>query len=68
MSVIAELTGHSEDARNLTAYAHDYIDRWQSLGIAHSAAQPHTTLSYGSDDSHGLSTPQRLDVPSVDGL
>ncbi|KAL3453954.1 hypothetical protein BJX65DRAFT_301757 [Aspergillus insuetus] len=54
MSVIAELTGHSEDASNLTAYAHDYIDRWQSLGIAHSAAQPHTTLSYGSDDSHGL--------------
>ncbi|KAJ0424033.1 hypothetical protein BJY00DRAFT_299255 [Aspergillus carlsbadensis] len=54
MSVIAGLTGHSEDASNLTAYAHDYIARWQSLGIAHSAAQPHTTLSYGSDDSHGL--------------
>ncbi|KAL2836099.1 hypothetical protein BJY01DRAFT_258783 [Aspergillus pseudoustus] len=54
MSVIAELTGHSEDASNLTAYAHDYIGKWQSLGIAHTATQPHTTLSYGSDDSHGL--------------
>ncbi|KAL2868411.1 glutaminase GtaA [Aspergillus lucknowensis] len=54
MSVIARMTGHSDDASNLTAYAHGYINRWQTLGIAHSAAQPHTTLSYGSNDSHGL--------------
>ncbi|KAL4912381.1 hypothetical protein BDW62DRAFT_21051 [Aspergillus aurantiobrunneus] len=54
MSVIAELTGDSDDAANLTDYAHNYIERWQTLGISHNGIQPHTTLSYGSDDSHGL--------------
>ncbi|KAI9374110.1 hypothetical protein BJX61DRAFT_532670 [Aspergillus egyptiacus] len=54
MSVIAEMTGNVDDARNLTEYAHDYMDIWQTLGIAHDASQPHTTLSYGEEDSHGL--------------
>ncbi|KAL4781813.1 hypothetical protein BJX76DRAFT_369577 [Aspergillus varians] len=54
MSVIAGLTTNSADATNLTDYAHDYIERWQTLGIAHNGAQSHTTLSYGSNDSHGL--------------
>ncbi|RDW86226.1 glutaminase GtaA [Aspergillus mulundensis] len=54
MSVIAGLAVDSEDANNLTNYAHDYIETWQTLGISRSAAQPHTTLSYGSDSSHGL--------------
>ncbi|KAL4873612.1 hypothetical protein BDV12DRAFT_81320 [Aspergillus spectabilis] len=54
MSVIAGIIGNRDDASNLTDYAHDYIERWQTLGIAHNASQPHTTLSYGQDDSHGL--------------
>ncbi|KAL3471278.1 hypothetical protein BJX99DRAFT_29762 [Aspergillus californicus] len=54
MSVIAAETGNSNEAQNLTDYAHDYIELWQTLGIAHTATPPHTTLSYGSDDSHGL--------------
>lgn len=54
MSVIADLVTNTNDASNLTDYAHDYIDMWQTLGIAHSGAQSHTTLSYGSDDSHGM--------------
>ncbi|KAL5334087.1 glutaminase GtaA [Aspergillus crustosus] len=54
MSVIAGLIGKRGDASNLTGYAHEYIVEWQTLGIAHNASQPHTTLSYGSHDSHGL--------------
>ncbi|BCS22855.1 glutaminase GtaA [Aspergillus puulaauensis] len=54
MSVIADLVTNTNDASNLTNYAHDYIEAWQTLGIARSGAQSHTTLSYGSDDSHGL--------------
>ncbi|KAL6237071.1 hypothetical protein BDW75DRAFT_249538 [Aspergillus navahoensis] len=54
MSVIAGLAGDSVDSKNLTEYAHDYIERWQSLGIARNAAHPHIALSYGSNDSHGL--------------
>lgn len=57
MSVIAGLTGHPDDATNLTNYAHDYIDEWQDLGIASNANPRHTTLSYGSEETHGeLST------------
>ncbi|KAL4805552.1 hypothetical protein BDV18DRAFT_21455 [Aspergillus unguis] len=54
MSVISGLTNSVDEASNLTNYAQDYIDKWQVLGIAHNATQPHTTLSYGSQDSHGL--------------
>ncbi|KAF4222706.1 hypothetical protein CNMCM8980_007868 [Aspergillus fumigatiaffinis] len=54
MATISKLTLHADAATNRSAIAHDYIDRWQVLGIAHEADSPHTTLSYGSNDSHGL--------------
>lgn len=54
MSVIANLTGHSDDAANYSSIAHDYISKWQTLGIAKDANPPHSTLSYGNDSSHGL--------------
>ncbi|KAI9927911.1 hypothetical protein AWENTII_012429 [Aspergillus wentii] len=54
MSVIGNMTDHDDQAANNSRIAHDYIDRWQTLGIAHDANPPHTTLSYGSNDSHGL--------------
>ena len=53
MSVIANLTGHSDDAANYSSIAHDYISKWQTLAIAQNANPPHTTLSYGDDSSHG---------------
>jgi hypothetical protein len=53
MATISKLTLHADAATNRSAIAHDYIDRWQVLGIAHEADSPHTTLSYGSNDSHG---------------
>ncbi|EAW09296.1 glutaminase GtaA [Aspergillus clavatus NRRL 1] len=54
MAAISNLTGHADAAANRSAIARDYINRWQYLGVAHDANPPHTTLSYGSNESHGL--------------
>lgn len=53
MSAISNLTGHSAEAKNYSDIAHNYIRQWQTLGIAHDANPPHTTLSYGANDTHG---------------
>ena len=52
MAVIANLTGNSADATNYTNIAHDYITQWQTLGTAHDANPPHTTLNYGANDTY----------------
>ncbi|PLB52445.1 glutaminase GtaA [Aspergillus steynii IBT 23096] len=54
MASIGNLTEDFDVATNHSRIAHDYIERWQTLGIAHNADPPHTTLSYGSNQSHGL--------------
>ncbi|EPS26858.1 Glutaminase A [Penicillium oxalicum] len=54
MSVIAEETGHADDAKSYSNIAHDYIAQWQTLAINSKANPPHTTLSYGDENSHGL--------------
>ncbi|KAH9220619.1 glutaminase GtaA [Leptodontidium sp. 2 PMI_412] len=54
MAVIANLTENQADGANYTNIALDYITQWQTLGIAHDANPPHTTLSYGMNDTHGL--------------
>ncbi|KAH7319365.1 glutaminase GtaA [Rhexocercosporidium sp. MPI-PUGE-AT-0058] len=54
MAVIANLTDNQVDGANYTNIALDYITQWQTLGIAHDANPPHTTLSYGMNDTHGL--------------
>ncbi|THW57741.1 glutaminase A [Aureobasidium pullulans] len=56
MAVIANLTGHSADAENFTSIAHDYITKWQGLGIAPATngSLAHTTLAYGMPETHGL--------------
>ncbi|KAL1998449.1 hypothetical protein VTN02DRAFT_6160 [Thermoascus thermophilus] len=69
MSVIANLTGHAAAATNYSGLAHDYIGRWQTLGIAHDADPPHATLSYGANDTYGilynLYADQELDLQLV---
>lgn len=55
MAVIANETGHTADAANYSSIAHDYITKWQTLGINHDASPPHATLSYGNMSSHGES-------------
>lgn len=56
MSSIANSTGHAADGVNYTNIAHDYINRWQQLGIVRAAdgTPLHTSLAYGMDDTHGL--------------
>ncbi|KAK6438483.1 hypothetical protein LTR95_005319 [Oleoguttula sp. CCFEE 5521] len=54
MAQIANRTGHAEDGANFTAIAHSFIIQWQALGINYDAAPPHTTLSYGQNDTYGL--------------
>lgn len=51
MSEIAQLTGNDDTFGSI---ADDYLRQWQVLGINKDASPPHTTLSYGSSDSHGL--------------
>jgi len=54
MSVIANMTGHASDGAYYADTAQSYISQWQDLGIAHDASPPHSTLAYGSNDTHGL--------------
>ncbi|CAD0051768.1 unnamed protein product [Aureobasidium pullulans] len=56
MAMIANLTGHTADAENFTSIAHDYITKWQGLGIAPATngSLAHTTLAYGMPETHGL--------------
>lgn len=54
MAVISNETDHSDNGANYTAIAHNYIDRWQILGVAHDANPPHATLAYGSNNTHGM--------------
>lgn len=56
MAMIANLTGHTEDAQNFTSIAHTYINRWQQLGIAQgtNGSLSHATLAYNMPNTHGL--------------
>lgn len=54
MSKIAGLVGNSADEKKYHEIAVDYIDKWQDLGIAHNEDPPHTTLSYGKNETWGL--------------
>ncbi|KAK3305377.1 uncharacterized protein B0T15DRAFT_195150 [Chaetomium strumarium] len=51
MSHIAQLT-HNNDT--FCEVADRYLEGWKELGINSQANPPHTTLSYGDNDSHGL--------------
>ncbi|KAK3682152.1 hypothetical protein B0T22DRAFT_277242 [Podospora appendiculata] len=51
MSQIANLTGNDD---KFGAIAHDYLTKWKGLAINTNANPPHTTLSYGDNNSHGL--------------
>lgn len=53
MSKIAGLVGNSADEKKYHEIAVDYIDKWQDLGIAHNEDPPHTTLSYGKNETWG---------------
>ncbi|KAN0093963.1 DUF1793 domain containing protein [Hyaloscypha variabilis] len=54
MAVIANLTGNWDDGDRYSNISHNYVSKWQGLGIAYDAKPPHTTLSYNQNDTHGL--------------
>lgn len=51
MSEISRLTGNAD---SFGTTAEDYLAKWQTYAINNDTAVPHTTLSYGDADSHGL--------------
>lgn len=54
MSEISERTGNTDDAKTYGDTAASYIEQWQGFGLNTAADPPHSTLSYGDADSHGL--------------
>jgi hypothetical protein len=66
MAVISNLTGNTQEAQNYTNIANKYISQWLTLGIASNDNPPHTTLAYGQDNTHGMSS--RVDRGSHSGL
>ncbi|OCK79634.1 glutaminase GtaA [Lepidopterella palustris CBS 459.81] len=54
MAEIAHLTGNHHDAGIFTNISYNFINTWQSLAISKNTYPPHTTLSYGDEDSNGL--------------
>jgi hypothetical protein len=54
MSKIAEIVGEEGDAQNYSTIAHDYIDKWQEIGINKSDDPPHSILTYNDVSTHGL--------------
>ncbi|EME49235.1 hypothetical protein DOTSEDRAFT_58479 [Dothistroma septosporum NZE10] len=54
MAQIANRTGNIADGQNYTRIAHDYITKWQKLGINYNANPPHTTFKYGNASSYSL--------------
>jgi hypothetical protein len=52
MSVIASLTGNSDDAKNFTTTAHSYITQWERLATV-PGTLPHANLAYNDTGSWG---------------
>ncbi|KAL2264443.1 hypothetical protein VTK26DRAFT_8 [Humicola hyalothermophila] len=51
MSRIAQMTNNTDEFGDI---ARSYLESWKSLAVNFNATPPHTTLSYGDDESHGL--------------
>jgi hypothetical protein len=54
MSQLSSLVGETSDAQNYTTIAHDYISKWQTLGINNASSPPHAILNYGNSSTWGL--------------
>ncbi|ORY17157.1 glutaminase GtaA [Clohesyomyces aquaticus] len=54
MSQIASLVGETDDAKNYTTIAHDYITKWMDLGNNKNDNPPHSILNYNNPNTHGL--------------
>ncbi|KAF1846969.1 glutaminase GtaA [Cucurbitaria berberidis CBS 394.84] len=54
MSQMSKIIGETADADNYTTIAHDYITKWEALGINKGADPQHSVLTYNNDSTHGL--------------
>jgi hypothetical protein len=54
MSQMSKLTGQTADSQNYTKIAHDYLTKWQDLGINKADNPKHATLTYNNVSTHGL--------------
>lgn len=54
MSQLSSLIGETFDAQNYATISHDYIEKWQTLGINFGASPPHAILNYGNASTWGL--------------
>lgn len=54
MSQISKLIGEDADAQNYTNIAHDYITKWQDLGLNKNDDPQHSILNYNNASTHGL--------------
>jgi hypothetical protein len=54
LKAMAEIALLSGNVDIFSATAEDYLTKWQGFAINRAADPPHTTLSYGDADSHGL--------------
>ncbi|KAH6642116.1 hypothetical protein C7974DRAFT_95565 [Boeremia exigua] len=54
MSHISSLIGQPADSQTFSTVAHDYIAKWQTLGINTDTSPPHTILNYGNASTWGL--------------
>jgi hypothetical protein len=54
MAQMAKIINETADAQNFTTIAHDYIAKWQNLGINSGDNPKHSTLNYNNASTHGL--------------
>lgn len=54
MARMSLLINETADAANYTSIAHDYISKWEALGVNKAASPPHAILNYANDSTHGL--------------
>ncbi|KAH8702747.1 glutaminase GtaA [Phaeosphaeriaceae sp. PMI808] len=54
MSQLSKAIGELGDAQTYTEIAHDYITKWQTLGINNAVTLKHSVLTYNNASTHGL--------------
>lgn len=53
-SLMAGMTGHTDQGNNYHDTARDWIQQWEDLGVSRDTNPAHTTLNYGDEDSYSL--------------
>lgn len=53
MAQIANLTGHTAEAKNYSDIAQSYISQWQNLSLNTAANPPHSIINYNNPDTWG---------------